>query len=498
MDPDGLDSKVDKKMTEKKFDIKKKLKSLGRITPGQIILLAIGLVLAIGLFFFLRGFVACWRLTSLPGLPPATCKTLGSNAAASTPEPGTEGTPGAGVLATTPTLSVPIMELPPTWDGASRVTVLVIGLDYRDWEAGEGAPRSDTMILLTVDPLTKTAGMLTIPRDLWVNIPGYGYGKINTAYSLGEGNNLPDGGPGLAMKTIENVIGVDIQYYAQVDFRTFEILIDTIGGIKVEVTQAIELDPIGGGDDHVILQPGRYTLPGNLALAYARNRHTGDDDVGRSRRQLEVIMGIQERVTNPGYFPTLITQAPTLYNELSAGVTTNMLFDDAMRMGMLVREIPPENIQPGIIDYSMVLIGKSPDGLDILIPLPDKIRELRDQIFSSTGTLSPMAQGDPVALMQAEAARVSVLNNAGVAGLAAKTGEYLTSQGMNVVNVGDPTEWPASTLVIDHSGNPYALKYLMALMNLSSGQIRIRFDPAAAADIEIIIGPDWANNNPMP
>ena len=109
-----------------------------------------------------------------------------------------------------------------------------------------------------------------------------------------------------------------------------------------------------------------------------------------------------------------------------------------------------------------------------------------------------MAQGDPVALMQAEAARVSVLNNAGVAGLAAKTGEYLTSQGMNVVNVGDPTEWPASTLVIDHSGNPYALKYLMALMNLSSGQIRIRFDPAAVSDIEIIIGPDWANNNPMP
>jgi polyisoprenyl-teichoic acid--peptidoglycan teichoic acid transferase len=71
------------------------------------------------------------------------------------------------------------------WDGASRVTALVMGLDYRDWEAGEGAPRTDTMILLTIDPLSKTAGMLNIPRDLWVNIPGFDYDRINTAYRLG-------------------------------------------------------------------------------------------------------------------------------------------------------------------------------------------------------------------------------------------------------------------------------------------------------------------------
>lgn len=468
-----------------------------RISTGQVILLGMGLALAIGLFLFLGNFVACWRLTSLPGMPPTTCKTLGDGTQA-TPEPGTEGTPTGEEVPVIPTLSAPVMDLPPAWDGASRVTVLVIGLDYRDWEEGEGAPRSDTMILLTIDPLSKTAGILTIPRDLWVNIPGFGYGKINTAYSLGAGNNLPDGGPGLAMKTIENVVGVEINYFAQVDFYTFEKLIDAIGGVKVDVTEAIELDPVGGGDDHVVLQPGRYTLPGDLTLAYARNRSTSGNDVDRSHRQLQVIMGIQERVTNPVYFPSLVGQAPTLYNELSSGVTTNMSFDDAMRMGMLVREIPREDISQGVIDYSMVLIAKSPDGLDILLPLPDKIRELRDSIFSSSGTLSPMAEGEMETLMQAEAARVSVLNASGVNGMAATTGEFLTSLGMNVVNVGNPTEWPSATVIIDHSGKPYTIQYLMALMNLSSGQVRSRFDPAATADIEIIVGPDWGMSNPMP
>jgi hypothetical protein len=146
----------------------------------------------------------------------------------------------------------------------------------------------------------------------------------------------------------------------------------------------------------------------------------------------------------------------------------------------------------------MVLFGKSPDGLDILIPLPDKIRELRDNIFGSSGTLSPLAQGDTLSLMKAEGARVSVLNASGVNGLAAKTGEYLTSQGMNVVSTGNPAEYPGITTIIDHSGKPYALKYLMELMGVSPNHIRIQFDPNAAADIEILIGPEWGANNPMP
>ncbi len=74
------------------------------------------------------------------------------------------------------------------------------------------------------------AGMLSIPRDLWVEIPGFGFNRINTAYTYGESNRLPGGGPGLAVKTVESVIGVPIQYYAVIDFSAFERMIDEIGG----------------------------------------------------------------------------------------------------------------------------------------------------------------------------------------------------------------------------------------------------------------------------
>lgn len=460
-----------------------------RLRIGQIILLVIGLALAIGAFLFLKDFVACWRLTAdLPGVPPEKCNVAAAGSPAAS-QPGAGETPGAAGSLSTATVSAPSLPLPEPWDGASRVTALLIGLDYRDWEIGEGAPRSDTMILLTIDPVSRTGGILTIPRDLWVNIPGFGYGKINTAYSLGEGNNLPGGGGELARRTVENVIGVPIQHWAQVDFATFEAFIDAIGGVKVDVTEVIELDPVGGGDDHVILQPGRYTLDGRLALAYARNRYTSGNDVDRSMRQMQIIMGIRERVTNPTYWPKIAANAPTLYTQLSSGINTTMSFDDAFRLALLAREIPRENIQQGAIDYSMVLIAKSPDGLDILIPLPDKIRELRDQIFAAGGALRPLAQGEPLALAQAEGARLSVMNAAGVGGLAARTGECLSGQGMNVVHVGDPTEWPSSTILIDHSGKPYTLKYLMGLFGVAPNQVRIRFDPNASADVEIILGP---------
>jgi LCP family protein required for cell wall assembly len=114
------------------------------------------------------------------------------------------------------------------------VNLLFIGLDERDLVEGQenqGAPRSDTMILFTIDPQTKTAGMLSIPRDMWVNIPGFGYSRINTAYSLGEGNKLPGGGPALAMATVEQFLGVPIQYYGQINFRSFEEAIDAMGGL---------------------------------------------------------------------------------------------------------------------------------------------------------------------------------------------------------------------------------------------------------------------------
>src|SRR3970040_1157546 len=97
---------------------------------------------------------------------------------------------------------------PVPWNGSDRITILVMGLDYRDWESGLGAPRTDSMMLVTLGPVARTAGLLSIPRDLWVEIPGFEHNRINTAYFLGQSFNLPGGGPELAMRTVENLLGV--------------------------------------------------------------------------------------------------------------------------------------------------------------------------------------------------------------------------------------------------------------------------------------------------
>ena len=178
-------------------------------------------------FVAVRDFVLSWSLTQLPGIAISD---------AGQPLP----TTGAGTPAPIQDAQTPLQAVggptPEPWDGASRVTLLVMGLDYRDWLAGEGPPRTDSMILLTLDPLNRTAGMLSIPRDLWVNIPGgFDNDRINTAYSLGEQYKVPGGGPGLAMATVEELLGVPVDYYAQVDFNAFIRFIDEIGGVKINI-----------------------------------------------------------------------------------------------------------------------------------------------------------------------------------------------------------------------------------------------------------------------
>jgi hypothetical protein len=168
-----------------------------------------------------------------------------------------------------------------------------------------------------------------------------------------------------------------------------------------------------------------------------------------------------------------------------------------------------ENIQKGVIDYTMMQDGTTTlDGLQsaILRPYPDKIRELVDKIFGS-GTMQPMASGTVEENMQAEAARVVVINGTGVGGMAERTSTYLKTQGMNVTGVGNTGDYPDKyyspfndrTIIIVHAGKPYAMQYLMALMKFNTtSQIIMDFDPNAPADILVGLGTDWGASNPMP
>ena len=354
------------------------------------------------------------------------------------------------------------------WDGAGRVTVLLLGLDYRDWEAGEKYSRSDTMILLTLDTLTKTAGILSVPRDMWVAIPGFKHGKINTAYYLGEAYKLPGGGPALAVKTVESFLGIPINYYAQVDFDSFVRFVDEIGGVKITIPKKISVDLLGAGPKtKKTLNPGEQVLPGQYALAYARNRYTEGGDFDRAGRQQQVIMGIRNRILEFDLLPNLIAKAPSLYQELSSGIRTNLTLDELIRLALLAKSIPDEKIQQGVLGKEYVLFAESPDKLSILIPLPDKIHLLRDQIFAATGGLGPGTPGQSVDQMKAENPRLAVFNGSTDGSLLDKTSKWLATQGASVIQTEIADQVSLYTTVTDYTGNPFTIKYLVETLGIN-------------------------------
>ncbi len=477
--------------------------SFQRFPVRQILFWILALVSAVGLFSVVRNLTTCWRLTALPGMPPARCageavKPLETSVIANrqiTPEP-----------SSTPEFFASQDIQYPTWDGGSRINILFVGFRGGDPIKGDCPFCTDTLILLTVDPATKTAGMLSIPRDMWVNIPGFGFSRINTAWTLGRGSKLPGGGPALTMKTISHFIGVPIDYYVQVDFDTFVDIINLLGGVDVYNEETIVLDPMAHGRDFPkvkITCCGMRHLDGRTALAYSRCRHIEqgcqDGDIGRARRQQKVIFGIRDKVLSPENFPTLLAQAPQLYNIFSEGIHTNLSLQDAMKLAVLAKDISKENIKNAVIDDSMlafdnvILGGKN---ASIMKPLPDKIRVLRDEVFTSNGPISPMAQDDPLTLMQADEARVRVLNGTSTDQLSTQTQSYLLRQGVRVTEIGK-TKAASRTTIVLYSPKLYTLKFLLDTFGITnSAQILIRPDAAETVDIEIRLGKDWVDKLP--
>jgi len=451
----------------------------------QIILGALLLVALVGGFFgfrVVRYVVATNQTFSLPGDPVLQAPRRDGNGD-ETDDPLSESPPSASLPS------------PDPWDGISRVNILLMGLDFRDWEAGD-IPRTDTMILLTFDPLSNTAGMLSIPRDLWVPIPGFEYNKINTAYYLGETHNLPGGGAGLAVKTVEQFLGVPIHYYTRVDFQAFVDFIDHIGGVKLTFDEPMLLDPRGPRNSFIV-EPGTHTLLGEHALAYVRSRSTEGADFDRAQRQQKFIMAFRERILEFDMMPTLVANAGNIYNDVAGGIHTNMAINEVIKLAWSVLDIDRSAIKSRVIDAQYITMAESADGLDILRPVPDRIRLLRDEIFGEEDILAPLAQGEMRDIIADEGARVSVRNASAHAGLAARTAEWLREQGFNVVEETN-AEYTVFSQIYVYNGTPYALRYFAEVAGISSSNIYYNDEVDSGFDLILVLGDDWANNNPMP
>jgi len=278
---------------------------------------------------------------------PQSSPTMPAGDPSATPEPGTtaEPDPTPTIEATIPAEATLAPDVPtptpfPRWDGTDPVNILLLGVDSRPDD--DEPPRSDTMIVVRVDPGENRVDLFSIPRDLLVEIPGYLATKVNAAYVFGELDDVPGGGPILAAQTIEYNFGIRIDYFATVDITGMERVVDTIGGVIIDVPTALKDDQYPTDDyqfTRIYFGSGPQEMDGVSAVQYSRTRHD-DNDFRRSIRQQEVLIAIRNKILATG----IITRLPELIADVGDAVRTDLSPRQVLSLARFGQDLPRESI----------------------------------------------------------------------------------------------------------------------------------------------------------
>jgi LCP family protein required for cell wall assembly len=349
------------------------------------------------------------------------------------------------------------------------------------------------MILISIDPARRSAGVLSIPRDLWVTIPGFQSGRINTANYVGDNASYPGGGAALAAQTVELNLGIQVDNYVLVNFDVFTTVVNTLApdGVEVCPTELID-DPdypdAGYGTISVRFEPGCQVLDATRLLQYARTRATQGGDFDRARRQQEVLRAFRDTLLTAGGLANIIGQVPTLWNEISDAVRTNLTLPELLSLAQLAQTVPSDRITFGVIDNLYVDLAQTSSGDQVLVPRQAAINFLLQQVFNPQGDLS---LSDLRTRADAENATIVVFNNTDIPGLASQTRDWLTSRGVSVSQLGNVAEISsAPTVVRDYGGKVWTARYLAALMGLSPDRVLPGADGATSADVMVVVGSD--------
>ena len=247
--------------------------------------------------------------------------------------------------------------------GHDSVNVLVLGLDRRSQETGPS--RSDVIMLVHLDAHEERVRLLSIPRDLYVEIPDHGQGRINTAHFWGE-LETAGGGPARVVRAINQNFGLPVHGYFRFDFQGFVKVVDALGGIYVEVPSDIHDNDFPTDDFgymSLAIPAGRQKMDGEMALAYVRTRH-GSSDFDRVRRQQQVTAALLRRAASPPGWLCL----PAVLKAVQASVDTDLRLDDMLFWGLFaVRSDldPQDNI---LLDETMTFPWTTEQGSQVLLP----------------------------------------------------------------------------------------------------------------------------------
>ena len=406
----------------------------------------------------------------------------------------------------------------PNWDNKDPFNILLLGIDPRPTDVDP--PRSDTMIVVHVDPATQQVTMMSIPRDLWVTIPGYGQDKINAAYPYGElnpgavpGNCTQYCGATLAQQTVEANFGITINYFVTVDFEGFRKIVDTVGGIVIDVPAPIKDDQYPAenlGMKRILFKTGLQRMNGEQALQYARTRHD-DNDIARGNRQQQVLLAIRQQAVSRD----LIFNIDTLLADAGSTVRTDLNFDQMRRLANLGRQIDASKIAKVNLWEVGVLQEHTPqfagDAFYLAGDWP-AIYNLMNQYFrdapataSGDGANGPGATPnggvvDPTAAAGATATRASlanvdfnativVQNAAAIDLLATSAVQLLRTVGFNDAIPDTATQAATTTVIYDNTNNPATARYVAQTLGVPESSI-VTINDSQAAAVLVVLGAD--------
>jgi LCP family protein required for cell wall assembly len=389
-----------------------------------------------------------------------------------TPRPGASATAVAdlAVASNLPPTPTPLPAYPISIPD-HYLNIVLLGSDKRP---GSGTWRTDSMIIVSVDTQNNLVRLLSIPRDLWVYIPGHGDNRINTADLWGELAKRGTG-PDRVKQTIHHNLGIPIHYYVRVDFQGFMNIIDTVGGIDVDVDCPLP---------DIKLSAGMHHLNGQQALRYARSRKS-TNDFDRGRRQRKVLMALWDQALTLDIIPRL----PELWWTMATTFQTDLSLEQVINLAYVGAQLEPQRILSRSINASHVRGWMTPQGASVLLPRHPEIRTMLDTFYNAT---------DLSHLDAAGSVRIAVVNSSRIQDADRLAAAALRWNGYTVTAAGLAGRQDyAQTQIIVHTGNVTATEQIARQLRVPVSAIQEptstqqQLDPANPVDIQVILGHDY-------